>query len=231
MMEGKGARYWIGIDNEQVTMQRYAGEGSLAIPRYYLVDVDGVVVSSELPDEEQIEALLKRVFEPALGRDLHQELVSAREQYERGAAGAAWKAAGLLVESEDETLAADAAFLRSKVERYLAWQKERIERALKQSERAAAMGELLVFEVRFAGMDAATWATEQIKTLTKHADIHAQRFAWNKLRKALAKEAKGAKSRGARSSLVYAYKKIIKSHAGSVAASIAQERIRALGGK
>ncbi len=231
VLEGKGARYWIGIDCDQDTLQRYAGEGSLAIPHYYLVDVDGVVVSSELPDEARIEELLKHVFEPALGKDLHEKLADAREDYERGAAGAAWKTAGKMVESEDESLAEDATFLREKIERYVSWQRERIERSLAEGRHADAMGELLVFEVRFAKMDASKWASEQIKALEKHEDIHAERFAWDKLRKAIAKEAKGVERRSARKSVVYAYGKVVKSHAGTVAAKIAKERIQALGGK
>ena len=229
-MEGKGAGYWIGIDSDQVTLPRYAGEGSLPLPRYYLIDVDGMVVSSDLPDDEQVEELLKRVFVPALGRDLHEKLAAARADYERGAAGAGWLAAGKHVDSEDKTLAEDAVFLREKVERYSVWQRERIERALGKGQRAEAMGELLVFEMRFAKMDASKWATEQIKELKQHKDIHAERFAWDKLRKAIAKEAKGVKSKGARKSVVYAYSKIVKSHKKSAAAEIAAQRIKALGG-
>lgn len=228
-MSEQGARYWIGLDTEQSTLQRYAEEGSLALPRYYLVDVEGVVVSSELPDETGIEEQLKRVFEPALGRELHEKLAGARADYDRGAAGAAWLSAGKLVEDEDETVAEDAEFLREKVERYAAWQREKIERALSRDLYAEAMGELLVFEVRFTGMDVTEWAKGRIDELEKREDVHAERFAWDKLRKALRKEAKGIKSRGARQSVVYAYRKVVKSHAGTVAARIAQERIDALG--
>jgi len=231
VMEGKGARYWIGIDDTQSTLQRYATEGDLPIPQYYLVDVDGIVVSSGLPDEEKIEELLKRVFEPALGRDLHGQLAEAVADYERGTAGAAWLAAGTLVDDEDAQVAEDAAFLRAKVERYVSWQRDRIEGALAKGKRAEAMGGLLVFETRFAKMDVATWATDQIKDLEKHEDVHADRFAWAKLRKAIAKEAKGVKTRGARNSVIYAYKKVVKSHKGTVAARIAAERMKALGGK
>jgi len=230
VMSDKGARYWIGVDTDQTTLQRYAGEGSLPLPQFYLVDVEGVVVSNEMPDETTIEAQLKRVFEPALGRELNEKLASAREDYDRGAAGAAWVAAGKHLESEDEALAADATFLREKVERYAAWQREKIELALSRGQNAEAMGELLVFEVRFDGMEVASWASERIQTLEKDEEIHAERFAWDKLRKALRKEAKGVKSRGARQSAVYAYQKVVKSHPGTVAAKIAEERIQALGG-
>ncbi len=43
VLESKGARYWIAVDNDQTTLQRYAGEGSLPLPWYYLVDVEGRV--------------------------------------------------------------------------------------------------------------------------------------------------------------------------------------------
>ena len=231
MLGDKGARYWIGVDDQQTTLQRYAGEGGLPLPRYYLVDVNGVVVTSDLPDETLIESLLEKVFEPALGRTLHERLAEAREAYERGTAGAAWKAAGKLVDGDDETVTADAVFLREKVERWAAWQRERIEDALAKGEHPRAMGELLVFEIRFAKMEVAAWAADRIRALKDHEAIHPDRFAWDKLRKALAKEAKGVGSRSARKSVVYAYAKIVKSHADTLAAKIAEERIAALGGE
>ena len=47
----------------------------------------------------------------------------------------------------------------------------------------------------------------------------------------LIKEAKAVGSKGARSSAIYAYKRVVKSHKGTVAARIAEERIAALAGK
>jgi hypothetical protein len=173
---------------------------------------------------------LQRVFEPALGRTLHAGLADASADYERGAAGAAWLAAEKALAAPDEALAKDAAYLREKVEKYSAWQRERIERALAEQKWPDAMGDLLVFETRFEGMDCAAWAKARIAALAKEPDIHSDRFAWDKLRKALAKEMKGADSASARKSAVFAYSAIVKAHASSPAARIASERIRALDG-
>lgn len=227
-VESRGGKFWIGWDPEQQSMKRYAEEGSLPIPQYYLVDVDGVVIGSDLPDGTAVEKQLERAFMPALGRDLHEKLADAVAAYARDAAGAAWTGVQAFLEDEDETLAEDATFLCEKVERYVAWQRERIERALSSGKRSEAMGDLLVFEVRFAGMDASEWAVEQVKALKAEKEIHADRFAWDKLQKALAKEAKGVESKGARKSVLSAYGEVVKRHPDTVAARIAAERMAAL---
>ncbi len=225
VLRGRGAGYWIGVDREQRTLAGYAGEGGLAIPHYVLVDVDGIVVSTGLPTPEQIEAQLARVFDPALGRDLHPALAAARADYDRGAIGAAWaqldKAAAA---APDEALEADRAFLRAKIERYAAWLRERAERALGRDEPDAAMGDLVTLEVRFAGLEAGTWAKERAKALAKDPRVHAQRFAWDKLRKAIAKELKGMASASARRSVVFAYTTVAKSHPDTRAGQLAAER-------
>ena len=228
VMKAHDATFWIGVDPEDATLNRYAGEGSVPMPRYYLVDVEGVVLGSGKPDVERIERELRRVFDPALGRTLHGDLEDALKAYARGAAGLAWKRAGPFLEADDEVLAADALFLREKVERFATWQRDRVDRRLAAGQAAEAMGELLVFQQRFDSMDVTTWAAERIAELEKLEAIHADRFAWQKLEKALAKEAKGVGSRGKRSSVLHAYRKVVKSHPETVAARIAAARIAAL---
>ena len=75
----------------------------------------------------------------------------------------------------------------------------------------------------------ASASTEQIQALKQEESIHAERFAWDKLCKAHAKEAKGVASRSARKSVRYAHSKVVKSHGDTVAAKIAQQRLAALG--
>lgn len=227
-MAERGATFPIGIDDKQTTVRRYASRGSLSLPRFYLVDGEGTVVSSRIPTEKELEALLETVYEPALGRTLHEKLATARAAYERDAAGVAYEAAQAFVEADDEALAEDAAFLRTKIERYAAWHREQIEKALADERVSDAMGELLLFQVRFGGMDAVTWADEQVGALVKHEALHAERFAWKKLRAAMAKEAKGVEKRSALKSVRYAYEQVVKRHAGSAPAAVARARLAAL---
>src|SRR5687768_7339068 len=84
---------WVGMDTSQSTLQRYATEGSMPIPRFYLVDAEGKVVGQDVPEPADLERLLERVFVPALGRTLAPALDGARTAYDLGRPGAAWKAA------------------------------------------------------------------------------------------------------------------------------------------
>ncbi|MCA9315077.1 MAG: TlpA family protein disulfide reductase [Planctomycetes bacterium] len=227
-MEEHGAGYPIGIDTRQASLRAYAGSGSLSLPCFYLVDVDGVVVSQGLPTPQVIEEQLRRVMDPALGRELHASLSSAVADYERDACGRAWVASGKHTASDDAKLAEDAAFLRAKVERYAAWQRERIEKAIAAEKHEDAMADLVIFEIRFDGMEATAWAQQQIDRLAEEEVVHAERFAWSKLRKALAKEMKGTDSAGKLKSVLYAYKKLGDAHPATVAARIAAERSEAL---
>jgi hypothetical protein len=232
-MRAKGATFWIGIDGDQKTLRAYSTRGTRPLPQFYLVDVEGKVVHSKRPTEAQIEALLEKVMIPELGRKLHTELDAARAFYERDVLGRAWLETTRTAASKTEQVATDTAFLRKKIKRYAAWQRARIEAAITEKRLDSAMAELVVFEARFAGLDDAAWAEAQIKTLAKSEGVQAQRFAWGKLRKALAKEVKGAStpgglSKGARKSVAFAYAKIVTKHADSTAAKIAQQRIDAL---
>lgn len=229
LMTAKGGKYWIGIDPEQGSMQRYAGPGSLGIPQHYFVGIDGTVIGMHTPTPSQIEEELKKIFDPALGRELHEDLATATSAYERGAIGAAWVAASKVRESTTEAPAADAAFLVEKIETYATRSRDAVERSLAAKRLPEAMGELLLIEARFAGMECVAWAKEQIATLLKEDEIHAQRFAWDKLRKALAKEMKGMPNKGARRSVVTTYKQLIKAHPLDAAAEIAKARIEFIG--
>ncbi len=231
-MKAKEATYPIGVDVRQRTVDGYATKGVLPLPRFYLVDVDGVVVSSaqrEPPTAAQIEAQLERVMLPELDRALHESLASVVADYERDACGLAWKTATKHTTSEDAKVAEDARFLRAKVERYAAWQRERIKKLLKANTHVQAMAELVVFERRFDGMDVADWARKQIGTLLKVKPIHEQRFAWDKLRKAMAKEWRGVESVGKRRSVKLAYRQLIKKYEETRPAKIAAARLEALG--
>ena len=73
---------WIGIDSEQTTLRRYAEQGSLPIPSFYLVDADGKVAKQEIPSADAVEEMLQLVFIPALGCDLAPELAEVRALYD-----------------------------------------------------------------------------------------------------------------------------------------------------
>ncbi len=232
-MKARGVTYPIGVDVRQRTVRSYATKGALPLPRFYFVDVDGVVLASaerDPPTPKQIEAQLERVFLPALGRSLHADLAAAVDDYERDACGLVWKRAGARAKSDDETLAEDARFLRAKVERYAAWQRERIEKLRKADAHEDAMAELVLYERRFDGMEGADWSRKQIKALLEIPAIHAERFAWGKLRKAMAKEWKGVGSSGKRRSVQVAYRRIVKQHGASRPGKIASARLAALRG-
>ena len=91
------------------------------------------------------------------------------------------------------------------------------------------MAELVVFERRFDGMEAAGWASERISALLETKPIYAERFAWGKLRKAMAKEWRGVDTAGKRQSVKLAYRQLIKKHKGSRPAQLAAARLEALG--
>jgi hypothetical protein len=222
---------WVGVDTSQSTMKRYATEGALPIPRFYFVDDEGEVVAQQIPTDADVEKRLERVFIPALGRALAPALDAARALYDRGRPGAAWQAAGSLCESGDAEVAADAQFLREKVETYATWQKDRIERQAEKGDVAAAMADLVLFEFRFASLEFAAWATKRIADLEKDEKVRADRFAWKKVRAALQKEAKAGTSKSALQSVATAYRTVVKDHPDTKAAAIAKERMEALGAK
>ena len=91
MVEENQAKYWIGSDPSMSMLKVYGGGG---IPHAYLVDARGkVIADAHSFSAAQIEKHLDKVFDPALGRELHKSLASLVKQYDKGQYGKAWAGA------------------------------------------------------------------------------------------------------------------------------------------
>ena len=195
------------------------------IPKLFLVDVDGKVVSNDVPSEKLLTKLLSRVFDVALGKDLEPELDALTTAYEVGAYGGAWKVAEKFLNDKDESVAKDARFVREKVEAYAAFRKKAMEEDLGILPPGEQFGKLLLLRSEFLGMELQTWADEQLKPLRLEKKIKADKNAWNKLESALEKELKRFDNRYQRKLAVKLYKSIKKKYGKTVAAHIADARL------
>lgn len=229
LIEAKGAKYWVGSDPERTTFRQCA-DGSVGIPHAYLVDASGNVVSDGFPSDQQIEDLLKDTYDPALGRDLCPQLKAAQKSYEKGDIGAAWAAAGKLTESPDATAAADARFLQERAQSYADWVRKGVEADVAAKDYVSAIGGIQRLSRNFAGMEAASWAAEQEKTLNADPAVSSELTAWKLLEKAQAAEQKAEGKEKKLGPAKSQYKAIAKKYPGTRAAKMAEEALKRLGG-
>ncbi|MEM8882692.1 MAG: redoxin domain-containing protein [Planctomycetota bacterium] len=112
--DDRGGLYWLASDPSRETVGRYSNPGGLTIPRTYLIDATGKVVSDGMPNESRIQELLEGVLDTRVGKTLHKSLNGAVKAFEKGDYGKAYKAAGKMTEKEDAALVADAQYLRER---------------------------------------------------------------------------------------------------------------------
>jgi hypothetical protein len=230
MVEELGARFWMGSDPGRETMAPFGGGG---IPHAYLLDASGKVVADLHPgnlQESQIEELLAKAFDPALGRELHKSLAPLVKEYEKGAYGKAWSGAGRSAGAEDAALAADAAFLREKCEAAAAHRKQLAEGAIADKSYGDALDDLASIAKDFAGMEAATWAAAKQKELAQDPAIGNEIKAWEAYAKAGEKEREAEGKEKKLGPARNAYKAIVKKYPGTRAAELAQKALARLGG-
>jgi hypothetical protein len=230
MVDDLGARYWMGSDPGKETMAPFGGGG---IPHAYLVDASGKVVADLHPgslQDSQIEALLAKVFDPSLGRELHKSLAPLVKEYEKGAWGKAWSGAARYEGNEDAALAADAAFLRERCEAVAAHRKQLVEEAVAEKSYGDALDDLSAIAKDFAGMEAAQWAGARQKELAADPAVAGEIKAWEAYSKAAEKEREAEGKEKKLGQARNAYKAIVKKYPGTRAAGLAQKALERLGG-
>lgn len=230
MVDELGARYWMGSDPSRETSTPFGGGG---IPHAYLVDVSGRVVADMHPgnlQESQIEELLGKVFDPALGRELHKSLAGPVKEYEKGQYGKAWSGAARDTEDADGTLAADAAYLRERCEAVAAFRKGLAEEAIADRSYGSALDDLEGISKDFAGMEVAQWAAAKEKELGADPAVANELKAWKAWAKASEKERDAGGKEKKLGAVRTAYKSIVKKYPGTRAAELAEKALSRLGG-
>ena len=219
------ATFWVGSDLSNETFRGFLEKDQFAIPKFFLMDVEGRVVATDVPTEKLLKRLLSRVFEVALGKDLEPELVTVSAAYEVGAYGGAWQAATKFLTGKDEAVVKDARFVREKVEAYAAFRKRAMEEDLGVLPVEQQFGKLLLLRAEFLGMDPQKWADEQLKPLRLDNKIKSEKNAWAKLESALERELKKFESSYQRKQAVKLYRSIVKKYPKTQAAHIAESRL------
>jgi hypothetical protein len=220
---------WLGSDPGGSMLQTFGGGG---IPHGYLVDAKGTVVTSLHPanlQEAQIEELLAQVFDPSLGRTMHRSLASAERTYGKGQPGKAWAEAARHTEAEDETLRADAAFLRERAEAWGAHRRSDIEASIEAKAYVRAASDLEAVAKDFAPMEVADWAKETLRTLSADPGVADEIKAWKLYEKARDRELAAGGDAKKRKPAVTQYKAVAKKHPGTRAAEEAQKALQRLG--
>jgi len=219
------ACFWIGSDQSNATFKAFLEKDQFAIPKYFLVDVDGRVVSTDIPTERVLKKLLSRVFDVALGKDLEPELAAVGSAYVAGAYGGAWQAAAKLLKDKDEAVVKDARFVREKVEAYAAFRKKTVEEDLGVVPAERQFGQLLLLRSEFLGMELQAWADEKLKQLRLDKKIKSEQNAWDKLETALERELKKVDSTYQRKQAVKLYQSIVKKYPKTEPSRIAESRL------
>ncbi len=225
MVDKRKVKYWIGSDPDTVALQEFAQGGEVAIPRFCLVDAKGRVVGHELPDDAQIEALLQDVFDPELHRELHAELAAARGAYEMGAYGVAWRATAPLLAHAEPLVAADARFLRDKIESYSAFRERTGEQDLAGLKPPDAFALLLVQRCEFDGLAAGAWAEQRLRGLRQDESVAKHKQAWAKLEEAVARDVNSAGKPYERKRAQDLYGEVVKRFARTPPARVAERRL------
>jgi len=219
------ASFWVGSDLSNDTFKGFLEKDQFAIPKFFLVDVEGRVVATDVPSEKVLKKLLSRVFEIKLGKELEPELVTVTTAYEVGAYGGAWQAATKFLTDKDEAVVKDAKFLRARVEAYAAFRKRGMQEDLGVLPPEQQFGKLLLLRSEFLGMELQTWADEQLKPLRLDKKIKSEKNVWAKLESALDRELKKFDSSYQRKQAVKLYRSIVKKYAKTEAGLIAESRL------
>jgi len=233
LVSERGAKYWIGSDPGNTTMQSFVGEGGLGIPQFYLVDATGTVVGMEVPSDEMLEKLLGQTFKLALNKQLHQKLERSRLAYDHGSYTIAFRTAGKLLRDKDQAVVSDAKFVREKVVKYAEHRRKILEIELRTAEPSHAYGNLLLMKHELAGADPklASWVAKHLKRLAKTEDVKAkdEKKAWSLFEKALRRELRGFASDYERGRVKVLYTELGETHRRTTAAVFASKRLKKLG--
>jgi len=224
LIEGKGAKYWVGSDPGKEMLRIFGGGG---IPHAYLIDATGTIVKDGHAGSMDFQSLLADTFDPALGRDLHASLKALQKLYEKGEVGKAWVGAEQPAAGADDA-ARDAQFLRERAVAYAEWRKMLLEKAIEAKDYGAASDDLEQIPKMFAGMEVATWALEKRKALDADAEVAKEMKAFDGLAKARALEAKAEGKAKKLGPARVAYKSVVKKYPGTKAAEMAQKSLDAL---
>lgn len=228
-----GAKFWIGSDPRDESLNGFAGDGGLGIPQFYLVDARGTVVGDGVPTEAQIEKLLADVVDRRLDRKLHDSLAKAAAFYARGSLGKAHELAGAHTSSTDSKLAVDAQYLQTKIGKVqeISWRQARQQVA--KAGLSERYGSFLLWKYEFAGLEFGRWAGQQLasikqdRKLWKSRELERWRSAWRVFESTLKRETMSGSAYD-RKRARELYGKLRKQYRGSVPARLAGGRLKAL---
>ena len=228
----RSARFWIGSDPQNRTMHAFTNGDSVGIPQFYLIDTMGKVVGMDVPSEKTIEALLEQIFVVDLKKQLHQKLGKVQLAYEHGSYTIAFQTAGKLLAGKDQTVVADARFVREKVAEYAEHRRKILEIELKTAEPGHAYGNLLLMKHELAGVDPKlkSWVDKQLKRLARTDEVKAkdENKAWRLFERALRRELRGFASDYERGRVKVFYTELGEDHLRTTAAVFANQRLRKL---
>ncbi len=229
MVDDLGIEYWLGSDPHDTTLKEFVIHGlPFRKPHHYLVDVRGKVVANKFPTNTQIEKLLEDCFDPRIGRKLHDSLATVRSEYDRGAYATAWRAAAPHTKSKDKAVAADARFLRERVESYGAFCKRMAATDVEGMTEEQAYGKMLELRYDFEGLPTGEWAKEACSRLAKKKTIKSKKSLWKKLEDALKRDLHWNGKDYERQRALQLYRATIKRGGDSEAVRIAKQRLARL---
>lgn len=226
----RDASYWIGSDDDMATYDAFLDGETLLLPKVYLVDANGVVVCGYEPSEDKIQELLRDSFDSSFDGDLHEELEASVVNFRRGAFARARELAGEHLEDGSSDLAADAAYVLSRVDAIAEHRRRWIELDLERDEKRPNQyyAEFLDLAVRFEGMELGDWAEDHLERLEDEPSVDKDEKAWKAFRSALDRD---VGSDGRPNKVVVArqyFERVAERHGGTEAARRARDAVERL---
>jgi peroxiredoxin len=226
LVDGRKAAFWIGSDPRGETIKLFS-DGEILIPHVYLVGADGTVLGEDLPTDGRVRSLLWSGFDRAL-RDLRPELAKAAAAYAAQSYGVAWKEAGKLADDDDEAVAADARYLRERIEALGTFWKGFLEVDLAGTSFLGVHADLVIFAHRFDGLAVAEWADGVRAEMAKSSDVDREKAAWKAFDKAVKSEVDAAGDARRLRRAQDLYEKLAKDHPRTFPGRLAKQAVERL---
>jgi hypothetical protein len=224
-MPKRSPKYWYASDPKNTTQARFVvGGQNLFVPRYYLVDAKGMIVSNEVPTEDRIIELLGQACVD-LEREMPDALKKAARAFQDGAYGDAWRRAGKARKSGVPLVEAEAGFLQDKVAQYAKFVKETSPAWLDGKRPEQVYAKMLLLSLQFDGLEVAKWAEKILKTWSKDPAIKKDKQAWRLLGQAIERDLGSVGDDYERKRAKEMYQKVIDRHPYTRATDFAKLRL------
>jgi len=224
-MAKRSPKYWYASDPKNTTQARFVvGGQDLFVPRYYLVDAKGVIVSNEVPTEDRIIELLGQAC-VELEHEMPEALKKAERAFRDGAYGDAWQRAGKAGKSVVPIVQAEAGFLQDKVVQYAAFVKATSPAWLEGKRPEQVYAKVLLLSLQFEGLDLAKWAEKKLKEWDKEPAIKKDKKAWRLLGQAIERDLGSVGDDYERKRAKEMYQKVIDRHPYTRATDFAKLRL------